>query len=232
MVYRTIVENFNRGRLNPFLNPIVYDNVNSYIDLDVENNFVTCYCNDAVTDAAAIKTMFPVCGDYILWLRFRVVTATDDSDFLTIFESTNVPKPNTYTTLRDLMKLECIWDTSEPEIETYYFDTSNDRTNLDVNNSATANTWYWLRLLRDTTNYTITIYHNNFAILTGPSSIAFSSVNETSNPDYIVLGTLANDDHQIDVDYSYFMLKFDPYKNNYSNYRYYSNNYIWGKGLG
>lgn len=232
MVYRTLVENFDRGRLNPFWVPVLYDLSNSYVKIENESNYATCFCNTANNDAAILRSMFPVCGQYVLWSRFRVNADFDDGDLFVMYQSTSVPVPDSLANLQDLMKIEVLWDDSGGQFEIYYYDTSNTKTGLDINNDASENAWYWIRIMRNSNNYSITIFNDDLTVLTGPSTIAISSVNELNNPDYITIGSLPNNAYKLDLDVDFISLKLNPYDNNYSNGIYYTNNNILGKCLG
>jgi hypothetical protein len=230
-VYRTIIENFNKGRINPFWTPVVYDNVNAYVTIDA-TEFLTLYSNASVGDSAFLRSVLPVCGNYSLFFKFRVQACADSSAFFVLYEEQTVPKPTTLATVFAEEKFRCWWDAPGVDIEIAYYNTSNVYTGLDLNNPAALGTWYWIYLEKNSTNYKIIVFNEDFTTLTGPSTVARSSVYQGNNPDYLVFGNMVNDDAAIDLDIDKIILLLDPNANKVSNSIQFANSNILGRGLG
>lgn len=230
MVFRKIIEDFSRSKINPFWIPSVIDTaaiIDEEASLDISNKLYKLITTNSGFAASFLRSMFPICGEYKILLKFRVDDAFTDARIFTTQKDDSVPIAGTSDSQ---IKLDVWWDTSEPEIEIEYFNTSDVRTNLDVNNAATVDTWYWLEIHKTLTKYNITVYNEDFTILTGRSSVNLSSVREGTQPDYLVIGVSIRSE-SMNLDLDKIVLIYDPNANYYSDGMLQTNARIWGKGL-
>ena len=239
-VYRGIREEFDDRFIEHFFTPLIEASGEGAFVIEASGDFIRMNCDKADrteddfksdANAAALRITHPICGQYKLWFKYSVNSLGKNSDLFDIYDTQVIPKPDAIATLENYLKLRMWFERSTDEVEVDYYDTSNTQIAVDSNNSVTKETWYIIYLEKTLLYYFITIFNSDMTLLSGPTRIPLSEVNNGDNPDYLVWGTLANDDHNIDLFVDVIDIKFDLLETNYSNDKHHFNSKHIGGAL-
>jgi len=226
MAYRTILERFNRGRLNPFWVPVARNDFSNKIEIDLTNEFLEINSNTNVLDVSYIRSIFPIVDNYFLKFKFRVDACSTITSFFTIYDSVGVLVPDTQANLQNRRKFILKWDTTTPDLDIMYYNGSHSETGIVTNIPISLDTWYWVYFWKNHSKYYIVLLNNDLTTFQARVEIALSSVWESVNPDYIVFGDVATDTERIDLDLKYIKLIYNINSRQYSNGLEYSNSIL------